>query len=42
MVYFLNSKVKTHAEDALQYIFDENYEKNVILGCSIMLGRSPL
>ena len=24
MVYFLNKKVKTHTEDALQCIFDEN------------------
>ena len=28
MVYFLNSKVKTHTENALQYIFDENKQKN--------------
>ena len=42
MVYFLNSKVKTHTEDALQYIFDENREKIVILGYSIVSRRSPL
>ena len=42
MVYFLNSKVKTHTEDALQYIFDENKEKIVILGYSIVSRRSPL
>ena len=42
MVYFLNSKVKTHTEDALQYIFDENKEKFVILGYSIVSRRSPL
>ena len=42
MVYFLNSKVKTYAEDALQYIFDENSEKIVILGYSIVSRRSPL
>ena len=41
MVYFLNSKVKTHTEDALQYIFDENQEKIVILGYSIVSRRSP-
>ena len=41
MVYFLNSKVKTHTEDALQYIFDENKEKIVILGYSIVSRRSP-
>ena len=41
MVYFLNSKVKTHAEEALQCVFDENYEKFVILGYSIILRRSP-
>ena len=39
MVYFLNSKVKAHTEDALQYIFDENQEKIVILGYSIVLRR---
>ena len=27
MVFFLNSKVKTHTADTLQYIFDENKEK---------------
>ena len=42
MVYFLNSKVKTHAEDPLQYIFDENKEKIVVLGYSIVSRRSPL
>ena len=42
MVFFLNSKVKTHTEDALQYIFDENKEKIVILGYSIVSRRSPL
>ena len=42
MVYFLNSKVKTHTEYALQYIFDENQEKIVILGYSIVSRRSPL
>ena len=42
MVFFLNSKVKTHTEDALQYIFDENKEKIVILGYSIVSKRSPL
>ena len=41
MVFFLNSKVKTHTEDALQYIFDENKEKIVILGYSIVSRRSP-
>ena len=41
MVYFLNSKVKTHTEDALQYIFDENKEKIGILGYSIVSWRSP-
>ena len=41
MVFFLNSKVKTHTEDTLQYIFDENKEKNVILGYSIVSRRSP-
>ena len=40
MVFFLNGKVKTHTEDALQYIFDEYKEKIVILGFSIVL--SPL
>ena len=34
-------KVKTHTEDALQYIFDENKEKIVILGYGIVLRRSP-
>ena len=42
MVFFLSSKVKTHREDALQYIFDENKEKIVILGYSIVSRRSPL
>ena len=42
MVFFLNSKVKTHTEDALPYIFDENKEKIVILGYSIVSRRSPL
>lgn len=42
MVYFLNSKVKIHAEDPLQYIFDENKEKIVVLGYSIVSRRSPL
>ena len=42
MVYFLHSKVKTHAEEALQYIFDEHEEKNIILGYSMVLRRSPL
>ena len=42
MVFFLNSKVKTHTEDALKYIFDEKKEKNVILGYSIVSRRSPL
>ena len=42
MVFFLNSKVKTHTEDLLQYIFDENKEKIVILGYNIVLRRSPL
>ena len=32
MVYFLNIKVKTHAEDSIQSLFDENYETNLILG----------
>ena len=41
MVYFLNSKVKIHAEDPLQYIFDENKEKIVVLGYSIVSRRSP-
>ena len=41
MVNFLNMKVKTHIEDTLQYIFDENIEKNVILGYSIVSRRSP-
>ena len=41
MLYFPNSKVKTHTEDALQYIFDENKEKIVILGYSIVSRRSP-
>ena len=41
MVYFLNSKVKTHTEDALQYIFDENKEKNVIFGYNIVSRRYP-
>ena len=41
MVYFLNSKVKTHTEDTLKYLFAENEEKNVILGYSIVLRRSP-
>ena len=41
MVYFPNIKVKTHAEDALQSLFDENQEKIVILGSSIVLRRSP-
>ena len=27
MVYFLNIKGKTHAEDTLQSLFDENKEK---------------
>ena len=40
MVYFLNSKVKIHAEDPLQYIFDENKEKIVVLGYSIVSRRS--
>ena len=42
MVYFLNIKGKTHAEDTLQSLFDENKEKNVTLGFSIVLRRSPL
>ena len=41
MVYFPNCKVKTHTDDALQYIFDENKEKNVNLGYSIVSRRSP-
>ena len=41
MVYYLNSKVKIHAEDPLQYIFDENKEKIVVLGYSIVSRRSP-
>ena len=36
MVYFSNSKVKTNTEDPLQYIFNENKEKNVNLGYSIV------
>ena len=27
MVYFLNSKVKTHAKDPLHYVFDEKLRK---------------
>ena len=42
MVFFLNNNVKTHTADALQYIFDENKAKIVILGYSIVLRRSPL
>ena len=42
MVFFLKSKVKTHTEDALQYIFDENKVKIVILGYSIVSRRSSL
>ena len=41
MVYFLNTKGKTHAEDTLQFLFNENLEKIVILGFSIVLRRSP-
>ena len=41
MEHFLNSKVKTHTENALQYIFDENKDKFVILGYSIVSRRSP-
>ena len=41
MIFFLNSGVKTHTEDALEYIFDENEEKIEILGYSIVLRRSP-
>ena len=41
MVHFPNSKVQTHTEDALQYIFYENKEKIVNLGYSIVSRRSP-
>ena len=41
MVYFLNIKGKTHAEDTLHSLFDENKGKIVILGFSMELRRSP-
>ena len=41
MIYFLNIKVKINAEETLQSLFDENQEKNVLLGFSIVLRRSP-
>ena len=40
MIYFLNSYVETHTEDTLQSLFHEE-EKNVILGYSMVSGRSP-
>ena len=42
MVYFLNSKVKTHTGKVLQSLFNENQEKIVILAYSMVSRRSPL
>ena len=41
MVYFLNSKVKTHTGKVLQSLFNENQEKIVILAYSMVSRRSP-
>ena len=41
MVYFLNSKVKNHTGEVLQSLFNENQEKIVILGYSMVSRRSP-